>query len=430
MSSSSPELSSEFLLRQADEASLLRDLEATAELESRANAFDSRSFKDVASRVARLANGTLHVCGRDCPFATADPFGLWVCPYTGLAVDIALDHRADCGTSRHPNNAEHDVQRSGFPPATYKRKRDMTKASRTAHAAANQLGDGPPLLPERDDSESSSARLCCREPRHSSPQSSSSMRSRAVDSRRMAESTKDSCLLVAQAMSIFCKVVKLPNEVSKNGASKESKRATPGQTTSMVRPELLEGDVLYQAALRRYLKQMASAGRAPSMDDIHNISIAAANVVREEKAKNAERQQFESAVKVVESREFCLWASHLTVEIWQRIWTTSYFDSARRGADSFRSFVVGILYITKRGLTLQDGTVLIPKIPAVGIVLQSARQLSEHPLLKTLHSSAHKGVCTLQRSVAALPCAQAKKMFKVAIELAANAPAVVRDFET
>jgi hypothetical protein len=409
------EISEAFLLQEAEEAQRLCRLEASAELSSSTQRANTPFPDPESSHVVRLQDGSLHVCGRHCPFAVPDAFGYCVCPHTGIAVDRAFEPRRDACTGRSMHNSNPDMELGLSFGGVNTKRRDMAKASQTAHAAAKSLGDVPELRPVR--TRASAERLAHRSRKGTAlavttPSAPSFARPSELTSSctRDLEQTKSLSVLIEEARGVTCKIFKVHSKTSQ-------KLALTTEAHSTVKPELLQGDVLYRAALKRYFKDMASEGLTPSMHDVDNISIAATNVVREEKEKAA-NEEFQRAHELVKSRTFCMWFSRLAAELWQSVHRTSYFESGKRGTESFRSFVMGVLYATRRGFSLKDGAVLVPQIAEVSLMLSHVRQSIFEPELKTLHGSAHKGMCTLQRAVATVPSHQTKRFFGRAIELA------------
>lgn len=93
---------------------------------------------------------------------------------------------------------------------------------------------------------------------------------------------------------------------------------------------------------------------------------------------------------------------------------------AKRGTDAYRPFVCGVLYAFKRGLTLADGTVLVPQCAALANALPVLRGTGGNHVAKTLHSSSHRGMCTLSRCIASVPVLQQNAIFANVSEIAAQ----------
>lgn len=82
-----------------------------------------------------------------------------------------------------------------------------------------------------------------------------------------------------------------------------------------------------------------------------------------------------------------------------------------RRSDAFRPFCAGLAYAVKRGVRLADGTVICPRIPALAAALPVLRSTGGNAAAKTLHSSAHRGMCTLSRCVASVPLKEQAEVF-------------------
>lgn len=83
-----------------------------------------------------------------------------------------------------------------------------------------------------------------------------------------------------------------------------------------------------------------------------------------------------------------------------------------------RPFICGVLYAFKRGVSLADGTVLVPRCPQLAAALPVLRGTGGNALAKTLHSSSHRGLCTLSRCIASVPPSEQKQVFDVVLRAA------------
>ena len=95
--------------------------------------------------------------------------------------------------------------------------------------------------------------------------------------------------------------------------------------------------------------------------------------------------------------------SGIVVALWSACCRTPYMQNARRGTDAYRPFVCGVIYASKRGVTLNDGSVVVPTCPQLAEALPQLRGTGGNAHAKTLHSSSHRGLCTLSRCIASVP---------------------------
>ena len=108
----------------------------------------------------------------------------------------------------------------------------------------------------------------------------------------------------------------------------------------------------------------------------------------------------------------------LIASLWKAACKTPYFESARRGADSYKPFVAGCIYALKRGVSLKDGQVVIPKLPILTEGLPTLRTVTTGTAAKALQASSHRGLCSLHRSIASCDQHTASKLFATSIHLA------------
>ena len=94
--------------------------------------------------------------------------------------------------------------------------------------------------------------------------------------------------------------------------------------------------------------------------------------------------------------------SQLIVSLWRASCLTKHIKQAKKGNDSFRPFAAGILYSLKRGLYLPDGTCVVPVLEELSDHLPALRSPSSTAAAKQLQSSSHRGICSIQRSLASI----------------------------
>jgi hypothetical protein len=399
----------------SDYALQCRDTESSDEEEDEWGQMPSnRAFSLMRARVCRLPCGDIHVCESDCPYASqgVDANGRgngdWVCKYTGLVVTRCCEERTDLSTGRSTWSADPDMQGGGIVGGKWRKKRDMKKESAQAYMTSQSFDDSemPRAIeaPKAARSGTKRGALCVDEevPVDTGPK-------RIRVSKKDVRSNSTRTMLVDEAMTTFSKLF------GKYGAVVVSSDKTP-----VVDARLLNFDLLFQAAVKKYLKETAAKGGRPSMDEIHNIALAVNNVIADEKRKlKQDSQRSKLDAPSITGVRFRQQAAVLAVALWTGACGTSYLSQARRGADSFRPFCAGVYYGFKRGLALSDGTVLVPRIDDFAKALPSSKVIATDASLKSLHASSHRGLCTIHRAIAAAGQAkEARTVFADAIRAA------------
>jgi hypothetical protein len=217
--------------------------------------------------------------------------------------------------------------------------------------------------------------------------------------------------LHSEAATIFSKIVSLPPLRTKSGATQQSARHDGD--TCRVRPSVTYED-LFGAALRKYIGARAALKLPPQMSDIEKIQASVKTIIAEEAQKEAASDKLHRLTKNI---EFCEAVADLGVSIFTCSCRTPYIDQARRGADAFKPFCLGVIYAFKRGVVLPDGTTLIPKIQALAPLLSGTRG-SDNLKRRTMHSRSHRGLCTLHRSIASIDQKDINRVFHDAIAAA------------
>lgn len=112
------------------------------------------------------------------------------------------------------------------------------------------------------------------------------------------------------------------------------------------------------------------------------------------------------------------YASKLAVCLWKCAVLSPYMQKGQRTSDNFRPFVAGVFFSTRRGVKLADGTVLIPRCLAIASALPRSKGDPDQMRTHQIHLSAHKGVCTLHKSIRSVDNAEVGRFYSDAIELA------------
>ena len=149
------------------------------------------------------------------------------------------------------------------------------------------------------------------------------------------------------------------------------------------------------------------------MDVISNIALEVHRSLVQQRARKREQTQ------TLEYPLFRSRVASLVVALWTCALQTPYMRSRACGTESFRSFCVGVVYALKRGVALPEaGDVLVPRIDRFDTVLFSHRTAPSNRKLRALHSSSHRGLCTLHRCIASLEPSEMRHVFDAAYRAA------------
>lgn len=339
--------------------------------------------------VTYLPDGDIHVCkGPHCPFLQLNEDKCYVCSLSGIMYGV-LSVREDYSTGRQAGSSNPDDHAGEPVGGSWKPKKDMQSMSNQAYIGAETLKDDEESLPatptinKRDPNKPPVKRgaRCVDEPQQKEEAPVKRQRSQ-----KRSSMTRDKFrALVEDAENILCRLVNFDKRVE----------AKPSKPTARD-PRLMDKDVLFNAAMKKYAKECMATGTIPTLDAIHNISIAAANIAAEEKRKASLEEGNQALILKVRMREQI---TSLAVSLWSASCETPYMEGSRRGADSFRPFISGVLYALKRGVSLPDGTPVVPACPKLAEALPALRATAANSVAKALHASSHRGLCTLHRSI-------------------------------
>lgn len=367
--------------------------------------------------VIHLPDGDIHVCkGAKCSFLELNADKCYVCSLTGICYGT-LSIREDFSTGRQAGSSNPDDHAGEPVGGQWKTKKDMRAMSSAAYSTANSIQDeeatwGSPGSTKGKEIPRPTKRgaRCVDEP-DIEPQIKRSRMSKRCGSERDIFRA-----LQQEAEATLCKLVTFDKR-SDSITSKPNKLRDP---------RLQNKNVLFQAAVKKYTKECMASGTVPTLDAVHNLALAAANVAAEERRKAAQEEGRSALLLRVNMRDQ---VTSLAVNLWHASVCTPYMYGGRRGADSFRPFVCGMLYALKRGVSLPDGTVVVPACPQLASALPALRSTAANSVAKTLHGSSHRGLCTLHRSISSCRAEQAKELYKDAARLAQQLSLSVRTGE-
>lgn len=362
--------------------------------------------------MARLPGGDLHVCtaGCHCPFLVTNEDNLLVCQFTGVihgseSVDEFFDLCGGIG------------KKSGDPDANcgepvygkFVKRVDPLAASRSAFQAAKQFEDSDitgfvNCNDTCDRKPPKRGALCVGEV------VSSDFKKRQRTNKKCVENRHTCSNLVSEAEGVYGKLINFDKCASYDkkleGERGERKKAP-------MDPRMKSADFVRTAAIKRYVKQCVADSVSPCMDEIHNLCILAQTIAK--KARESEVGVNDRAT--IRTSVFRSCVANLIVSLWVAACGTPYMlNSPKRGTDAFRPFCCGVLYAMKRGLRLSDGCVIIPQCNMIAAALPVLRGTGGNAAAKTLHSSSHRGICTLSRCISSLPLSEQREHFLAAIK--------------
>ena len=362
----------------------------------------AQRLSDARARCVTLPNGDIHLCDEDCPFAEEDREGDLVCPHTGRVCGRCIAERTDQSTGRSTWSSDPDMQ-SGTPYGGWGKKRDMQQASNQAYVLAGGL----------DDTEMPCA--CPSSPSPAGARASSKRGALCVDEEAPLDAVPKRQRATKRDVELDDVRQGLLDEAERTLLDLLGKQWCGGKRTAKapaVDPRLLNKEVLFPAVLKKYLKECRASGRLPQMDDVHNISLAVDKVIAEETTR---AQCPTDRVRQPGFREA---SARLAVSLWAGACRTPHMQAAKRGADAFRPFCAGVFYAFKRGLTLPDGTVIVPRVDAFTQALPEPRAIAADPASKSLHASSHKGLKAIHRCINSVGAEEALTLFDEVIRVA------------
>ena len=415
------------------------------------------------TRIVRLPDGDIHVCDAHCPHTESgiDPEtgrqnGDCVCKYTGRVVTRCCEVRTDASTGRSTWSCDPDV---GWPP-TYGgaiHRRDARRASMQAWNSSRLIADD--VLPSEATTTAATATsdterkqgegvLAAGEASSQMPMPLSRGAKRTalcVDEvsdgasvRRLRTAPSPTSFSAGtfhrDAFALFAKLMTVATAATKTSPKAESAQSQANSLKTPALPEpnpsgdLMRHDVLFAAALRKYMKEAELQGNMPSVNDVNNISLAVRRAVnRYEEQREAREAQIESvgafpapnATNGVKSNlAFRQSASTLAVVLWKCASATPYMCQQKRNPDAFRPFCAGVFYALKRGIALPSGAVLVPRCEEITVALVGHRAFATNSHLKSLHASSHRGLCTLHRCIASVDPNDVDNVFESAVRCA------------
>jgi len=346
--------------------------------------------------VIYLDNGDVHVCnGKCCPLElNADK--CYVCVHSGLVV-APQQIRDDFSTGRQAGSANPD-DKGGTPlGGTWKQKKDIVGLSQAAFLMSRTANADEPgelykkVKPAEDSKKEKRGARCVDELVDLDEVEAKRTRSQKT----VGETTEQLDHLVVDAQNVMRKLINFEKREKKTRRTKSDEK-------------LVDPEQLFATATKKYVRDCLTANVRPNFDTIHNLGLTAHKIAAAQR-KRAEVAEGQSALMLKVTMRHQVAA--LAVKLWKASSQTNYMKTARRGADSFRPFVSGVLYALKRGIKLPDGSPVIPEAPELAAALPALRMTQHNSAAKALHASSHRGLCTLHRSIASCSGTEASKLY-------------------
>jgi hypothetical protein len=321
--------------------------------------------RNAVARVVPLANGDIHVCGRNCPFAVATHDGDLVCPLSHLVCGV-VSTRCDYSTGRCTTSNDPDLTSGACTGKRWIANRVETKskaAFTSAHTLETNLVWNNPL-PTRT--------VKCRKP----------TKVDAGRQKRMRNCNKHQITVILDRLTLTKFTTQNTVGVPRDPTTDTSQHRT------------------FDALLVNYLKETLILGKPPSFDTVHNIALSL--VCKQGTSRPSDAYYGKETFSTMEFREAL---STLIMVLWKAVGSClrQRGDKSKCGVESFRCFVVACLYACKRGLSLPNGTTLIPKITTLGNLLPTQRQAKARGgTIRTLHASSHRGFFLIHHAICAV----------------------------
>ena len=357
-------------------------------------------------------NGEVHVCfGTQCKYASLDREKNWVCCATGRVVGQECTREQDPSWTGRSTGSANPDDSAGTPIGGWVKRRDMWAASVAAYRSAHSISDAEivqPVAPKPTTASTTSSTkrgaLCVDE------EAAEPVSKRPRSSRK--ENWTRECIqkLASEAIGVIDKlfIVNVENVPPKPATATVASTTAPTQPLD---PRMQNMDFVRPLALKSYVAACAQGKQALNLVTLTNALIHVNEFVRNQRAlaaENREASERKKPAKTDRSNRACFSGqvrnllAQLIVSLWRASCLTNHFKQAKKGNDSFRPFVAGILYSLKRGLYLADGTCIVPVLEELSNHLPALRSASSTAAARQLQSSSHRGICSIQRSLASI----------------------------
>ena len=360
------------------------------------------------SVMGKLPCGDIHICrlGKPCPFLEPNEDRVMVCIYTGLEHGPEhTDEFFDLNGGSGKKSGDPDQNCGELLHGKWTKRVDPTQASKLAFQYSNKISDDDVFDFVADSSTTRVLKgqlkrgaLCVGEECEEQALKKSRGGKKNVGNQETASHLHSEAALVITKM------------IDHKKASSFKNKAPPGKIERKCAPidvRMCDQNFVFQKSLQRYIKSCLVKSTAPSIDAIHNLTLMAQEVSQKTK-KQQEAIKSTDSIRTVKFRGLC---SSLIVSLWSAACKTPYMSNAKRGTDAYRPFVCGVLYGFKRGIKLDNGDILVPQCPQLSEALPVLRGTGGNTFVKTLHSSSHRGLCTLSRCISSVSKDKQREIF-------------------
>jgi len=424
---------------------------------------DADADADDARPIA-LHDGTVHWCkGFTCPHATVDAHSQVVCELTGIVVGTQPSTNRDAAWTGRSITSCNPDDSAGVPVGGWRRRPNMMGLSILAYETAHLFSDAEvenvrpgvaathvaSAIPDwraggndRSDREyaatPATARpkpatkrgaLCVQDADASPPrfedddEDEAATQNKQSKKHRVQPRSDDSAQTAAhkklkeEAFGVVGVLLNCSHIEDERATTRATSRPDQQpQPSSEASARLRNVDYVLRMALKKMVVEAKSGSRVLNLSGVHDVCVRAHQFVREQRTRaHPEQTASGDACKSMSGISMSLCAE-LVVALWFAASQTPHMKNGKKGADSFRSFAAGVLYAFKRGNTLQDGTIIVPKLPQVTGLLPTLRSTTASAAARQLQSSSHAGICSLHRSIASVAHMSAEEYSRVAAE--------------
>jgi hypothetical protein len=380
---------------------------------------DDDHYQDVSKRrkpvMVRLPCGDIHICGgcMPCPFLISNEDRVFVCQYSGVQYEPEqTDEFFDLngGTGKRSGDPDHCC--GDAIVGKWNRRIDPIAASKMAYRNADIMKDND--MTEymwHNKTNTIPLKKCIKRGALCVGEESEGQTFKRGRTSKKNTNDHDICInLQSEAESVLSKMINHKKNISlnhrRNATRTERNRPPPD-------PRMCDEKFVFNTSVKKYVRMCITNNTPPSIDSIHNLALMAQNI--SSKARDEAAEDDDDSVRTAKFRTTC---TRFVVALWSAMCTTPYMLNAKRGTDAYRPFVCGVLYAFKRGIKLADGTSLLPPCPQLAAALPVLRGTGHNTVAKTLHSSSHRGLCTISRCIASVPVKDQKATFEVVVRAA------------
>ena len=391
--------------------------ESDAEPEVESSDSDDEPLRMRGRAMARLPNGDLHVCrpGVHCPFLVPNEDRMLVCQYTGIEHAPETTHEFfDLSNGLGQRTGDQDALCGEPQYGKWTRRADPLAASRAAFSYADTL--------EEKDTEFSilctlkyeATPLGKKQPKRGAlcvGEKAEEEQSRRHRSNKRNVTGQHACqALQNEAEAVLGKLINYDRASSFKHKPEEGRTH---RTNPPVDPRMYDRGFVMDTSVKRYVRECMAKGVAPELDTLHNLSLMSDTISR--KARDEAAKQESGGIRTAKFRKL---VGSLVVALWAAMCATPYMTKTKRSNDAYRPYVCGVLYGMKRSVQLPGGGVLVPACPQLAAALPQLRGTGGNQMAKMLHSSAHRGLCTISRCIASVPAEQQCIVFGDVLKIA------------